>query len=41
MDGNLSWDQQMGRAIVNNRALNSMINVVSNGNRFYIKIMEE
>jgi hypothetical protein len=35
MDGNLSWGQQMGRSIVNNRAQNSMISVISSGNRFY------
>ncbi|RSL18859.1 hypothetical protein EDE15_4464 [Edaphobacter aggregans] len=35
MNGNLSWGQQMGRSIVNNRAQNSMISVISSGNRFY------
>jgi len=35
MDENFSWGQQMGRSIVNNRALNSMISVVSSGNQFY------
>jgi hypothetical protein len=35
MDGNVSWGQKMGRSIVNNRTLNSMVSVVSSGNRFY------
>jgi hypothetical protein len=35
MVGNLSWGQQMGRSIVNNRAQNSRISVVSYGNWFY------
>lgn len=35
MSGNMSWGQQQGRLIVNNRALDSIINVSSSGNRFY------
>jgi hypothetical protein len=35
MDGNLSWGQKQGRSIVNNRALDSTVNVISSGNRFY------
>lgn len=35
MFGNLSWGQKQGRLIVNNRAVDSTVNVVSAGNRFY------
>jgi hypothetical protein len=35
MSGNVSWGQKMGRVIVNNRAMDSTVNVVSFGNRFY------
>jgi hypothetical protein len=35
MGGNLSWGQKFGRSIVNNRALGSMVSVISSGNRFY------
>ena len=35
MDGNFSWGQKFGRSIVNNRALGSMVSVISSGNRFY------
>jgi hypothetical protein len=35
MSGNVSWGQKMGRVIVNNAAMDSTVNVVSSGNRFY------
>jgi hypothetical protein len=35
MSGNLSWGQKQGRLIVNNRAIESTVNVFSSGNRFY------
>lgn len=35
MSGNLSWGQKQGRLVVNNRALDSTVNVVSSGNTFY------
>jgi hypothetical protein len=35
MSGNVSWGQKMGRVIVNNRAMDSTVNVVSFGNRVY------
>jgi hypothetical protein len=35
MDGNVSWGQKFGRQIVNNRAQDSTISVISSGNRFY------
>jgi hypothetical protein len=35
MLGNTSWGQKQGRLTVNNRALDSTVNVVSSGNRFY------
>lgn len=35
MSGNISWGQKQGRLIVNNRAIESTINVWSSGNRFY------
>lgn len=34
MSGNVSWGQQAGRLIVNNRANESTVNVFSSGNRF-------
>ena len=35
MSGNRAWGQKQGRLIVNNRALESTVNVFSSGNRFY------
>jgi hypothetical protein len=35
MSGTLSWGQKQGRLIVNNRAIESTVNVFSSGNRFY------
>lgn len=35
MFGNVSWGQKMGRLIVNNRAIDSTVNVVSSGNWFH------
>jgi hypothetical protein len=35
MSGNVSWGQKQGRLIVNNRAIESTVQVVSSGNRFY------
>ena len=35
MSGNVSWGQKQGRLIVNNRAIDSTVNVWSSGNRFH------
>ncbi len=35
MSGNVSWGQKQGRLIVNNRAIESTVNVTSSGNRFF------
>ena len=35
MSGNVSWGQKQGRLIVNNRAMDSTVNVISSGNRFF------
>lgn len=35
MSGNLSWGQKQGRLIVNNRAHDSTVNVISTGNLFF------
>jgi hypothetical protein len=35
MSGNSSWGQKQGRLIVNNRAIESTVKVVSDGDRFY------
>ena len=35
MSENLSWGQKQGRLLVNNRAVDSTVRVVSSGNRFY------
>jgi hypothetical protein len=35
MSGNMSWGQKQGRLIVNNRAIESTVNVVSSGNQFF------
>jgi hypothetical protein len=35
ISGNVSWGQKQGRLIVNNRAVDSKVNVFSAGNRFY------
>jgi hypothetical protein len=35
MSGNRAWGQKQGRLVVNNRAMNSTVNVISNGNEFH------
>ena len=35
MSGNLAWGQKQGRLVVNNRAIESTVNVRSSGNRFH------
>jgi hypothetical protein len=35
MHGNMSWGQKQGRLIVNNRAIESTVHVVSSGNQFF------